>query len=120
MRREPAGHERRRSLAALRVFDERLAASSSGWLVGEGLTYIDLALFEALLELAEPDNVPDFATRFELPALGAFLERMERRPHLLDYLSSPRRMPRYGRDPSSGEGVYVFIPGKRAPNPLEE
>ena len=37
-----------RSLAALRVFEERLASSQSGWLVGEGLTYVDIALFEIL------------------------------------------------------------------------
>ena len=104
-----------RSLAALRVFEERLASSQSGWLVGEGLTYVDIALFEILDQLSEPDQVPDFAERFELPQLGAFLERMEKRPQLREYLASDRRMPRYGRDASTGEGVYVYIEGKGAP-----
>ena len=104
-----------RSLAALRVFEERLEGSASGWLVGDELTYVDLALFEILLELAEPDNLPDFATAFGLPQLGAFLERVRCRPRLRDYLASPRRMPRYGRDSSTGEGVYVFIEGWQSP-----
>ena len=104
-----------RSLAALRVFEERLAASTSGWLVGWGLTYVDLALFEALDELAESDNVgPDFAVRFELPQLGAFFERVGSRPHIREYLRSPRRMPRYARDAATGAGLYVFVPGRDA------
>ena len=67
-----------RGLAALRVFEEHLEASNTGYLVG-WCTYADLALLHVLWELAEPDNVPDFATRFDLPQLGAFLERMEER-----------------------------------------
>ena len=64
--------------------------SASGWLVGAQLTYADLALCEILLELSEPDNLPDFATRFNLPQLGAFLDRVASRPRLRDYLTSAR------------------------------
>ena len=83
------------------------------------MTYVDLALFHVLLELAEEDNVPDFAERFGLPHLGRFLERMESRPHLREYLESPRRMPRYARDKTTGEGLYVYVGGRYAPPPSE-
>lgn len=117
-RREAKGLARStRSLASLRVFEELLEHSPSGWLVGEELTYVDLALCEILSELSEADNVPDFATRFVLPQLGGFLERCRSRPRLRDYLASARRMPRYGRDSTTGEGVYVFIEGRDAPAP---
>lgn len=100
-----------RSLTALRFFEERLEEEGTGFLVGDSVTYPDLGLFYILFELAEEDNVPDFAQRFELPQLGAFLERIEQRPQILDYLKSPRRMPRYQRD-SSGASLYTYVPGK--------
>ena len=103
-----------RSLMALGYFEELLAASKSGFLVGDACTYVDLGLFYILFELAEDDNVPDFAQRFELPNLGAFLEAMESRPHIRDYLASPRRMPRYRRD-DSGASLYTYHPGKFSP-----
>ena len=53
-----------------------------------------------------------------LPHLGAFAARVASRPHLAAYLTSPRRMPRYGRDARTGEGVYVYIPGAHAPPAL--
>ena len=103
-----------RSLTALRFFEERLKEENTGFLVGDSPTYIDMGLFYILFELAEDDNVPDFAKRFELPQLGAFLERIEQRPHILDYLESPRRMPRYQRD-SSGASLYTYVEGKYSP-----
>jgi glutathione S-transferase len=100
-----------RSLAALGVFEERLESSETGFLVGDTPTVIDLALFEALFELAEADNIPDFATRFDFPKLGAFLATMEARPRVRAYLESPRRMRRYSRP------GYVYKPGKDSPRP---
>ena len=38
--------------------------------MGESITYADFGLFYTLYELAEDDNVPDFAVQFDLPALG--------------------------------------------------
>ena len=108
-----------RSLSALRVFEERLEQSGSGFLVGGRITYADLALFDILFELAEPDNVPDFAAAFALPQLGAFLERIEARPKIAEYLRSARRMPRYGRNAQTGEGVYEYVPGRHAPPPSD-
>lgn len=104
-----------RGLAALRVFEEHLEASNTGYLVG-WCTYADLALLHVLWELAEPDNVPDFATRFDLPQLGAFLERMEERPQLRAYLRSSRRLPRYRRD-ASGASLYTYCGGRYSPMP---
>lgn len=100
-----------RSCAALGVFEERLAATGTGFLVGDAVTYVDLALFYVLFELAEPDVCPDFAARFGWPRLGAFLEAMQRRPRIDDYLRSARRMPRYLRP------GYTYCAGALAPDP---
>ena len=83
-----------------------------------GVTYPDLGLFYILYELAEDDNVPDFAERFALPHCGAFLDRMAARPQLADFLASPRRMPRYARDPS-GSSTYLYVAGRASPEILE-
>lgn len=103
-----------RSLAALGVFEDRLGASSTGYLVGNGLTYVDLAMFVILYELAEEDNVPDFAARFDLPRLGEFMARLEALPNVARYLRSETRMPRYSRP------GYVYKPGKGSPSPLRD
>lgn len=103
-----------RSLTALRFFEERLEEEGTGFLVGNSVTFVDFGLFYILFELAEEDNVPDFVQRFDLPHLGAFMERIEQRPHILDYLKSPRRMPRYQRD-SSGASLYTYVAGKFSP-----
>ena len=100
-----------KSLAALGCFEDLLARSGTGFLVGDSITYVDLALFNTLFELAEADCVPDFATRFKLPRLGAFLAAIESRPRIKAYLTSPRRMPRFTPP------HYVFVPGKYAPKP---
>ena len=76
-----------RSLVALKRFEEVLGASKSGYLVGDQITYPDHGLFYILYELAEDDNVPDFAERFALPHCGAFLDRMSR-------AAATRRLPR--------------------------
>lgn len=100
-----------RSLAALDVFEAWLERSGTGFLVGDTPMYVDLGLFETLFELAEPEHVPDFAERFGLPRLGAFLEAMSARPQLKRYLESPGRMPRYTRP------GYVYCSGRSAPEP---
>ena len=107
-----------RSLVALKRFEEVLGASKSGYLVGDQITYPDMGLFYILYELAEDDNVPDFAERFALPHCGAFLDRMSSRPQLADFLASPRRMPRYARDPS-GSSTYLYVAGRASPEILE-
>jgi len=103
-----------RSLTALRYFEECLGSEGTGFLVGDCVSFVDFGLFYILFELAEEDNVPDFAEKFDFPNLGAFLRRMEQRPHILDYLKSPRRMPRYQRD-DSGASLYTYVAGKYSP-----
>ena len=107
-----------RSLAALRFFEAALERSGTGFLVGDAPTYVDLGLFYVLYELGEDDNVPDWPSRFELPRLGAFVASMAARPHLADYLASPRRMPRYERD-RSGSSLYTYVAGRLSPEIVE-
>ena len=102
-----------RSLAALGVFEEALERSTTPFMAdAESPTYVDLAIFCELFELAEPTNVPDFAARFELPKLGAFLEMMAQRPRIAAYIRSPRRIPRYQRP------GYTYCTGKFSPAPM--
>jgi len=100
-----------RSLAALGVFEDRLGKSDTGFLFGKSPTYVDLGLFNILFELAEEDHVPDFAERFGFPNLGQFLNKMEQRPNLQQYMQSNSRMPRYVRP------GYIYCPGKYSPAP---
>jgi len=103
-----------RSLMALGYFEELLEASGSGFLVSGGITYVDFGLFYILFELAEQDNVPDFAEKFHLPKLGVFLESMQNRPKIQEYILSPGRMPRYQRD-ADGTSLYTYVEGKGSP-----
>ena len=78
------------------------------------------------IEITKPDewDVKDAGTTMRF--LTAYLalkgkdavitgtERMQQRPHLLDYLQSPRRMPRYQRD-STGASLYTYVAGKYSP-----
>lgn len=104
-----------RSLAALGVFEDQLERSATPFLADCGSpSYVDLAVFCELFELAEPGNVPDFAMRFALPRLGDFLGTMSERPRIAAYIQSPRRMPRYERP------GYTYCPGKFSPKPEME
>ena len=103
-----------RSLMALGYFEELLETSGSGFLVSGGLTYVDFGLFYILFELAEEDNVPDFCQKFHLPNLGAFLESMQNRPNIKEYIASPSRMPRYERA-ADGTSLYTYVEGKGSP-----
>jgi len=100
-----------RSRQALRVFEEILERNGNSRLVGESLTYVDLALFETLFELAEEDLVPDFATRLNLPRCGEFLTAVAREPPIDRYLKSATRIPRYERP------TYAYIGGRHCAVP---
>ena len=65
--------------------------------MGHQITYPDHGLFYILYELAEDDNVPDFAERFARCPTAARSSTDELGPQLADFLASPRRMPRYAR-----------------------
>jgi len=92
-----------RSVAALRVFEDILAETQGGagasptFLTGKTLTYVDLALYETLAELAEPDLIPHFAQLLNLPRLAEFLQRVDEIPEIQSYVGSDRRIPRYTR-----------------------
>ena len=103
-----------RSLMVLDFFEQQLKRTGSGWLVGTGCTYVDLGLFYILFELSEVDNVPDFDERFGLPLLGEFVREVSNRPHIKDYINSPRRMPRYSRA-ETGKSLYTYVEGKGSP-----
>jgi glutathione S-transferase len=103
-----------RSLMALGYFEGLLETSGSGFLISGDLTYVDLGLFYILFELAEEDNVPDFAEKFHLPRLGAFLESMQNRPNIKKFIVSPGRMPRYERA-ADGTSLYTYVEGKGSP-----
>ena len=77
-------------------------------------SYVDFALFYILFELAEDDNLPHFDQDFGLPNLRSFLQRIEDRPQIKEYLQSPRRMPRYARK-EDGTSLYTYIEGKYSP-----
>jgi len=95
-----------RSAQALRVFEEILERNGNLRLVGDSMTYVDLALFETLFELSEEDLVPDFATRLDLPRCGEFLTAVAREPRIDRYLKSAARIPRYERP------TYSYIGGR--------
>lgn len=99
-----------RSVQALRVFEEILQANGTGYLIGDAMTFVDLALFETLFELAEPEHVPDFAERLELPRCGEFLERVSRVDSIAAYIASPTRVPRYERPSYAYIGARSTIP----------
>ena len=72
--------------------------------MGGTTTYVDVALYEVLSELAEEDNVgAAWAEQLQLPALGAFWRMLGALPQLCEYETSARRLPRYERP------GYVYI-----------
>jgi glutathione S-transferase len=96
-----------KAMAVLTTFEEALAQSESGFLVGDSLTYVDLALFIQLLDLEEEDNMPTWANDLKLPSLKAFKDRVEKRPAIQAYLQSDRLMPRIKRENDD----YVYVKG---------
>jgi len=111
LRRLNAFTDADRSCAALGVFEDRLAETGTGFLVGDAVTYVDLALFYILFELGEADVVPDWAERFDFPYLGSFVQAMQARPAIDNYLKDERRMPRYTRP------GYTYCAGLHSPAP---
>ncbi|GMI35430.1 hypothetical protein TrCOL_g6364 [Triparma columacea] len=103
-----------RSLLILDYFEEQLGKSEGPYLMGAQPCYLDFGLFYILFELSEPSNVPDFASKFDLPLLGEFVKAVEARPQINSYLKSARRMPRYQRD-KSGLSLYTYVEGKWSP-----
>jgi len=100
-----------RSVAALRCFEallvkNKMANNKNTFLVGAQLTYIDLALWSKLLELSQPDNVPQWADRFLLPNLKELYSTITERPNINAFLQSGRLLPRIGEGYTFKEGIY--------------
>ncbi len=76
----------------LAYFEDVLARTRNGWLVGEELSVADLALFQVVsgLAYASPHAFRALAPR--IPLTRALRERVAARPRLAGYLASPRRL----------------------------
>jgi glutathione S-transferase len=85
--------------AALKTFDDLLAVSTSGYLVGSNLTYVDLALWQKLHEVGQEDGLgPGWADRLGVPHLGRFVSNIYHNNQCLSsFVGSGRRMPRIRR-----------------------
>jgi len=95
-----------KSVSVLKCFETLLQKNANKLLVGSQLTYIDLALWSKLFELSQPDNVPDWATKLNLPHLNEFYLSILERPNIQAFLKSGRLLPRVG----PGE-EYKYKPG---------
>lgn len=102
-----------RSLAALQCFEEVLKKSGTGFLVGTSLTYVDVALFLALFDLDEQENVPSSGWKWTeaFPQLAGFSKMMSARPAIQAFITSSRRMPRMA--PPN----YLYVEGNLCPKP---
>lgn len=99
------------SLGALRVLEDAVRTSSTGWVVplaSGGASYVDLAVWRLLNKLEEIENVPDWAERFDLPALAEIFLKLD--VALADFVGSTRMLPR------TAPG-YLFKPSRGSPPP---
>jgi glutathione S-transferase len=90
-----AGHFRQERIPKYLGYFERILESggeSGAGLAGERLCYADLSLFQVVrgLEYAFPKAMGALSPK--LAAVLALAERVERRPNIARYLSSPRRI----------------------------
>jgi glutathione S-transferase len=105
-----------KSAAALLTFEEILAENEApgDYLVGDALTYADLALWLQLFELSEEDNMPRWQQQLPFPRLSRFKTNIDTMPRIQKYLQSERFMPRN----TFKHNKYVFIEGQfSAPPP---
>eukprot|EP00656_Telonema_subtile_P006708 TRINITY_DN13116_c0_g1_i1.p1 TRINITY_DN13116_c0_g1~~TRINITY_DN13116_c0_g1_i1.p1 ORF type:complete len:337 (+),score=78.56 TRINITY_DN13116_c0_g1_i1:119-1129(+) len=104
-----------KAAVALKTFEDVLVASGTGFLVGANLTYVDLALWQKLQDLGQPDNLGQgWADRLGMPQLGSFAGRLySKQERLAGFVSSGRRMPRIKRV----DGDYVFFQDSPIPEP---
>jgi len=97
-----------KAAAALKTFEDLLAASATGYLVGANLTYVDLALWQKLHEVGQEDLLgPGWADRLSVPHLGRFVSNVYHNNQCVSsFVGSGRRMPRIKRV----EKDYVYLP----------
>lgn len=92
---------------ALTYFERVLAANSAGRgqaLVGDGLTYVDLALFQLVAGLAHAFPRALEALQPQVPHVMALFEAVRMRPRIAAYLASPRRLP------FNAQGIFRHYP----------
>jgi glutathione S-transferase len=85
--------------------------SGGRWLVGGGLTYVDLSAFQLIagLRYAFPNAMA--ACERRVPRLVALHDRVARRPRIKAYLASTRRLP------FNQQGIFRRYPELDAPAP---
>jgi len=96
-----------KAAAALKTFEDLLAGSASGYLVGSNLTYVDLALWQKLHEVGQEDRLgAGWADRLGMPHLGRFVSNVYHQNQCVSgFVSSGRRMPRIKKV----EKDYVYL-----------
>lgn len=104
-----------KAAAGLKTFEDVLAGSATGYLVGGNLSYVDLALWLQLQELGQEDKLgPGWADRLSFSQLGAFTTRLyENSIELVSFVNSGRRMPRV----KLADGDYVYQKEEIVPVP---
>jgi glutathione S-transferase len=90
---------------------ERNATSEGRWLVGRGLTYVDLSAFQLVEGLRYA--FPNAMARLErnVPRLIALRDRVAVRPRIAAYLASERRLP------FNQQGIFRHYPELDVPAP---
>ncbi|MEZ4399237.1 MAG: glutathione S-transferase [Kofleriaceae bacterium] len=77
----------------LGYLERLLHRNPHGVLVGDAISYVDLAAFQLVEGLAYAFPRALAGLRGDLPALCALRDRVASRPRLASYLASPRRLP---------------------------
>jgi glutathione S-transferase len=77
----------------LGYFERVLARNGGEHLVGGGVSYVDLSVFQALTGLAYAFSQRWSRVCLDYPGLVALRDRVAARPRLAAYLASPRRIP---------------------------
>lgn len=95
-----------RSIATLRCFEALLQNSASDFLVGAQLTYVDLALWSKVFELSQPDNVPQWASKLDLPNITKLYSIIMERPNIIAFLQSGRLLPRFDKEYKFKAGIF--------------
>jgi glutathione S-transferase len=88
---------------------ERILATNGDYLVGNAVSYVDLAAFQIVAGLRYAFPVTMTKLEPELPRLIALHDRIAERPRIAAYLVSDRRLP------FSNEGIFRRYPELDAP-----
>jgi glutathione S-transferase len=93
----------------LRYFEDVTARSEGAWVIGDAISYVDLALFQLLEGLAYAFPRAFKQTSAELPRLRKLRRRIAKRPRIEAYLTSKRRIS------FNEEGIFRRYPELDAP-----